>query len=94
VNLAKAAPAPVSDQRNAPIASGRIIVKFKDTASLNAMSKTLGALEDAAVNKTIPAIDALVLSVPAGSEWAMIDQLRAQSAVEYAEPDYRLSLIR
>jgi thermitase len=85
---------PVIDQRAAPIASGRIIVKLKDAVSRDKAAALLGGLANVEVEKSLPAIDALVLSVPAGSEWETIDQLRARSDVAYAEPDYLLSLIR
>jgi len=39
-------------------------------------------------------VDARVLRVPVGDEWQVIDQLRTQPEVEYAEPDYVLQLIR
>jgi thermitase len=94
VNLAGAAQAPVVDQRAAPIAPGRIIVKFKESASRTSASRVLGALSDTVVSKSIPAIDAVVLRVPVGAEWKTIDQARAQPEVEYAEPDYVLQLIR
>ena len=38
------------------------------------------------------AIDAQVLQVPVGQEWQVVDQLRALSGVEYAEPDYMISI--
>jgi thermitase len=85
---------PTIDQRTAPIASGRIIVKLKDSASRAGTAERLGAFAGMTVDKSISAIEALVLNVPAGSEWEMIDQLRAQADVEYAEPDYIVSLIR
>lgn len=93
-NLAKAAQVPVVDRRVAPIAPGRIIIKFKESVSKPSALKILGALSDAAVGKSIPAINALVLRVPVGAEWKAIDQLRTQPEVEYAEPDYILQLIR
>ena len=34
------------------------------------------------------AIDALVLSVPVGEEWTVVDNLRARAEVAYAEPDF------
>jgi subtilisin family serine protease len=92
-NLTEAA-LPVTDQRTAPIASGRIIVKFKETVGQSAAYRLREILADATVEKSIAAIDALVVSVPAGAEWQTIDQLRARSDVEYAEPDYIVSLIR
>ena len=93
-NLAKAAQAPSSDQRAAPIAPGRIIVKFKESAGEQSASRVWGALPDAAAGKSIPVVDARVLRVPVGAEWQVIDQLRTQPEVEYAEPDYVLQLIR
>jgi subtilisin family serine protease len=94
VNLAEAAAAPVIDQREAPIAPGRIIVKFKDNVSAAAESAVLSALPNAVVVESIPAIDAQVVSVPQGAEWVMVDRLRAQPGVEYVEPDYLLHAIR
>jgi hypothetical protein len=94
VSLAEAAPVPVLDQRDAPIAPGRIIVRFKDNVDQDALSKMRGTFSGVAVAKSIPAIDAQVLRVPAGAEWKMVDWLRAQPEVEYAEPDYVLHLIR
>jgi subtilisin family serine protease len=94
VSLAEAAQVDVIDQRAAPIAPGQIITKFKESAGEQSASRTLRALPDAVVGKSIPALDALVLRVPVGAEWKVIDQLRAQPEVEYAEPDYSLQLIR
>jgi thermitase len=85
---------PVVDQRSAPIAPGRILVKFKDTASAAAVAQTLRALPGTTIKKSLAAIETLVLSVPVGSEWDTIEQLRTRSDVEYAEPDYVLKLIR
>lgn len=98
-NLPEAAPVeaaawPRVDQRVAPIAPGRIIVKLKDAANLQARRELLAAQPDMAVAHSIPAIDALILRVPAGTEWETIDQLRTRSDVTYAEPDYLVSLIR
>ncbi len=94
VNLARAAQAPMVDQRAAPFVPGRIIVKFKQSASRTSASRVLGALSGVVVGKSIPAIDATVLRVPVGTEWKMIDQARTQPEVEYAEPDYVLQMIR
>jgi len=94
VNLAEAAQVAVIDQRAAPIAPGQIIIKFKESVGERSASKTLGTLPDAVVGKSIPALDALVLRVPVGAEWNVIDQARTQPEVEYAEPDYILQLIR
>jgi subtilisin family serine protease len=94
VNPAKAVEAPLVDQRAAPIAPGRIIVKFKEAIGEQSAARVLGALPNAAADKSIPAVNARVLRVPAGTEWQVIDQLRSQPEVEYAEPDYLLQLIR
>jgi subtilisin family serine protease len=77
------------DQRTAPIAPGRVIVKFKSTSTA---SQTLRQLNGIAVIHSISAIDAQVLRVPVGQEWKVVDQLRAQSGVEYAEPDYLITI--
>jgi thermitase len=90
VNPAETEPVAAVDQRIAPIAPGRIIVKFRNTASAAAYAHRLMALPQVELYTSIPAIDAEVLSVPVGEEWQMIDRLRAQPEVEYAEPDYLL----
>ncbi len=87
--LAQVEPAAPLDQRAAPIAAGRVIVKFKSTG---AASQTLQQMSGVVVINSIDGIDAQVLQVPAGQEWQVVDQLRAQSGVEYAEPDYVISL--
>lgn len=92
-SLAEAA-LPVNDRRDAAIAPGRIIVKLKDTLDAASSAGVLTALPQARVSKSIPAIDAWVLRVPAGDEWVLIDQLRTQPEVEYAEPDYVVTVLR
>ena len=94
MNLAKAEPVPAVDQRTAPFVPGRIIVKFKGTVSAPAFARVMAALPHMEVIAALPAIDAQVLQIPVGAEWKMIDQLRAQPEVDYAEPDYILHLIR
>jgi subtilisin family serine protease len=77
------------DQRAAPIAPGRVIVKLKSTSmALPALHK----LSNIVVINSISAIDAQVLQVPVGEEWSVVDQLRAQPSVDYAEPDYLISI--
>lgn len=88
--LKPAPPAAPLDQRAAPIAPGRVIVKF--TSTVNA-AQTLHQMGNVAVIESINAIDAQVLRVPVGTEWNVVDQLRAQPGVEYAEPDYVISII-
>jgi len=87
--LKRIEPAAPIDQRAAPIAPGRVIVKF--TSTVNA-AQALHQMDNAAVIESINAIDAQVLRVPVGTEWNVVDQLRTQPGVEYAEPDYVISL--
>jgi thermitase len=87
--LKQVAPAAPIDQRAAPIAAGRVIVKFKST---DAASQTLQQMSGVVVINSIHGIDAQVLQVPVGQEWSLVDQLRAQPGVEYAEPDYVISI--
>ncbi|CAG0934133.1 hypothetical protein TFLX_03354 [Thermoflexales bacterium] len=94
VNLTRAAQVTVVDRHAVAIAPGRIIVKFKDTRNAASAARTLAALPQVEVNKSIPAIEVQVLRVPVGAEWTMIDQLRARPEVEYAEPDYVLHVMR
>jgi len=77
------------DQRAAPIAPGRVIVKFKSTSTA---PQTLRQLNSIVVINSISAIDVQVLRVPVGQEWSVVDQLRAQPGVDYTEPDYRISI--
>lgn len=79
---------PAVTDRAAEIAAGRVIVKFKTDARATALDRTLRDLKGASFSHTIPAIDAHVLTVKAGEEWAVVAQLRAQADVLYAEPDF------
>jgi len=81
------------DNREAEVAPGRVLVKFKPTLSAASVNTTLNAFRGVSVADQIPALDVLGLSVPQGQEWSVIDQLRALPEVEYAEPDYVVQLI-
>jgi hypothetical protein len=59
-----------------------------------ASARVLATLPHVAVKSFIPAIKTQVWSVPVGVEWNIIDRLRTQPEVEYAEPDFILHLIR
>ncbi len=83
--LTKAEPVASIEQRDAPIAPGHVIVKFKSAATV---SRALHTLNNAVVINSIHGIDAQVLQVPTGQEWQTVDRLRALPDVEYAEPDY------
>jgi subtilisin family serine protease len=82
-------PAAPIDQRAAPIAPGRVIVKFKAAYSA---SQALQKMSNVVVVNSIDAISAQVLRVPVGQEWSVVDQLRAQPGVDYAEPDYLITI--
>jgi subtilisin family serine protease len=77
------------DHRAAPIAAGHVTVKFKSTGHA---SQTLQQLSDVVVIDSINGIDAQVLQVPVGQEWQVVDQLRTLPGVEYAEPDYVITI--
>jgi subtilisin family serine protease len=87
--LKQAEPVVSVDRRTAPIAAGHVIVKFKSTDNA---SQALRQMSDVVVIESISGIDAQVLRVPAGQEWHIVDQLRTQPGVEYAEPDYVISV--
>jgi thermitase len=87
--LKQAEPVASIDQRAAPITPGHVIVKFKSTGYA---LQTLQQLSNVVVINSINGIDAQVLQVPAGQEWQVVDQLRALPGVEYAEPDYMISI--
>jgi hypothetical protein len=70
------------------IAPGVVLVKFRGGTSAllgESILTDLGPLVEIAAST--PQIDMLELSVPQGSEWDVIEALRALSQVEYAEPD-------
>jgi subtilisin family serine protease len=77
------------DQRAAPIAPGHVIVKFKSTVTA---AQTLQQMSNVVVINSIGGINAQVLSVPIGQEWHTVDQLRTLPGVEYAEPDYVITI--
>lgn len=86
------APAPASAADGpveaAPIASGRVLVKFKPTASASARD---GARARASARRarSVSKTGIEVLTVEAGREWAAVFSLRSEPSVLYAEPDYK-----
>lgn len=82
------------DQRQARIAPGRVLLKFKPGVSVASAWQTIGALKGASIEGQIEALSVQLLRVPAGQEWSWIDQLRSMPSVEYAEPDYAVWLIQ
>jgi uncharacterized repeat protein (TIGR01451 family) len=85
--------APV-DQRDAAIASGRILIKFQPGVSAASAQHKLSAFKGVSAESQIAVLDVQLLRVPAGEEWGLIDRLRALPGVEYAEPDYVIQLMR
>jgi len=76
---------------NAPYMPGRIAVKFKDDTD-PAYVAQLHASQGATVIAEIPRLGVQILSVPPGEVEAKIAAYRADSSVEYAEPDYMARL--
>jgi thermitase len=68
--------------------AGEVLVKFKGSATASAVDSTL-ARHHATRIQTLDGIDVQVWQVPEGQELAVIDQLKADPLVEYAEPNYR-----
>jgi subtilisin family serine protease len=67
-----------AEDRGAPIAPGRVLVKYKAGAGTAHRQ----------VSGVIAGLGVQILSVPAGQEWAEVDALRKLVSVEYAEPDF------
>lgn len=83
---------PESEDRTAPFAAGRVLVKFQPTATEAARAQTLGSLTGVSVESVIPELEIQLLRVPAGQEWAIVDALRQLPNVLYAEPDYVITV--
>ena len=64
-------------------ATSQIIVKFRDTGAAAGLLRQQGLSSGAVIGST----GAEVIKVPAGQESSLIDTLRRNPAVEYAEPD-------
>jgi thermitase len=76
---------------DAPYIPGRIAVKFKDDTD-PAYVAQLHASQGATVIAEISRLGVQILSVPPGEVEAKIAAYRADSSVEYAEPDYMARL--
>jgi subtilisin family serine protease len=77
---------PSVEDRSAPIAAGRLLVKFKTgPVALPASIRRSGE---------ISALGVQIYQVSAGQEWAQVDVLRALPGVEYAEPDFIVKIIQ
>ncbi len=76
------------ENREAPVAPGQVLVKFKNqisSASLSLLSQFNP--EMMGVASQIDEIGVMVLRVTPGKEWEVIDWLRGLPGVDYAEPD-------
>ena len=74
--------------REAEIAPGVVLAKFRAGFSVQSLSNVLADVDPRIrVESSIEPFGILKLSVPVGSEWNVVDALRAQPDVEYAEPD-------
>ena len=80
--------APLLATNSPDTAANEMILRFKPGASPQAIEDILS--RDGLTIKTyIPAIDAYVVSAPAGRQnEALVDSMTRQAAVEYAEPNY------
>lgn len=75
-----------SEQAARPIASGRLVIGFQPGVS-QAEQKSLLASRGWTSVRRLPALNAVVVSVPQGTEEALAGELKALPAVRYAEPD-------
>jgi len=76
-----------SPPTDVPYAPDRIVVKFKEDLK-SAHVAQLNARQGTTVVAELPQIGVQILSVPPGEVEAKIAAYRADSSVEYAEPDY------
>ncbi len=81
------------DHRDAKIAAGRVLIKFKSGVTATGVNQALSSIGNLKIEKEIEHIGVKVLSVPIGQEWKMIDRLRTLANVEFVEPDYAVQLI-
>jgi type VII secretion-associated serine protease mycosin len=84
------APAPAED-RSAPIAAGRVLVKLKAGVDPSALAS---AAPNIRLAGEIDGMKVEIFQVPDGGEWAAIDVLRKLVGVDYAEPDYVVNVIQ
>jgi hypothetical protein len=79
---------PVTRESDAEIAPGRVLVRLQPgVAAQTALSALADAGLGAQVTAAVPQIEVLVLSVPEGAEWDVIEWLQSLPQVVYAEPD-------
>ena len=79
---------PLTEDRDAEIAPGAVLAKFRSDVAVQSISSVLESVRpDIQVDSSIEPFGILKLSVPVGSEWSVVDALRAQPQIEYAEPD-------
>jgi len=84
---------PSTDNRDAEIAPGIVLAKFRSDVAVQSISTVLENVgPDIQVESLIEPFGILKLSVPVGSEWRVVDALRAQPQIEYAEPDAMLRI--
>ncbi|MDD5371513.1 MAG: S8 family serine peptidase [Anaerolineaceae bacterium] len=78
----------VQENRAAPFVPGRVLVKFRSSVQ-PAVSGSLSLIMAHTTDQgEVSGVGALVLGVAEGQEWKIVDELRSQPNVEYAEPDY------
>ncbi len=68
--------------------AGEVLVKFRGQVSARSAEVSLARVQATRL-ETIFGSDVEVVQVPEGQELAVVDQLKADSNVEYAEPNYR-----
>ncbi|MCL4561479.1 MAG: S8 family peptidase [Chloroflexi bacterium] len=82
---------PAQEDRQAQIAAGRVLVKFKPALMAASEAQALTSMGVSGIEGEIPEIGVQSLKVAPGQEWAVVDRLRQHPDVEYAEPDYILT---
>lgn len=79
---------PLTRESGAEIAPGTVLVKFRSDVSRSVAVTRLTDLDiKVQIVSSSPQIGLLELAVPVGSEWDVVESLRALPEVEYAEPD-------
>jgi hypothetical protein len=76
------------ENRDAEIAPGVVLAKFRPGVSVQSLSDVLANVDpNIRVESSIEPFGIMKLSVPVGGEWSVVDALRADPQIEYAEPD-------
>ncbi len=79
-------------QAVSPVVAGQVIVKFNDSADAKAQNRVLGQFAKHEFVSKARSIYVVTDKMLNGNEKAMADRLASDSAVEFAQPNFKISL--